>query len=170
MAIDSETLGEWLRIDAGDDPATVDLLLCSSIDYIEGLTSKIVSAANYTIEFFDLSCSELPILLEPLNTIVSVLAVLDDGSSVTLDQGTDWLNRARASQPHVTIVGELPESTVSVIVTVNAGYQSPAAVPAALRHAAAVLVAAGYDNRTDLDPKTIMAVRNLCSRWTRVLM
>lgn len=166
--VDADTLTEWLRIDSDIDSATIELLLSSATDYIEGVTGRVLAAANYQIDYDSLAPS-LPLNIAPLNSVSTVSAKLADGSSVVLTAGTDYLTQAASSAPSIMLLN-IPANTVSITVLANAGYTNAAAVPASIQHAAAVLVAASYDSRSALDPATAMTVTNLVSRYRRVMM
>ena len=164
--VDQATLEQWLRIDASVDEQTVDLLLASATDYLEGLTGQVLASANYIV-VLDPAGGFSPIGLTPFNGVLSVAALFTDGTAQTLTAGTQYTISLSGISPVISFT-ELPDGTVGVSVACNAGYTSAASVPASLQHAAAVLVAAGYDNRSALDPRTIATVDNLIQRYRAV--
>jgi uncharacterized phiE125 gp8 family phage protein len=164
--IDDDTLREWLRIDSDVDADTLAMLLASATDYIQGVTGSVLAASNYTVAYDCFGC-RLDVPLFPLNSVTGVAATLADGSSVTLDPSAYTVNLL-SYRPSILVTA--PTETVGLIVSANAGYTAQASVPASLQHAAAVLVAAGYDNRSDLDPKTLATVANLIAQYRRVFL
>jgi uncharacterized phiE125 gp8 family phage protein len=165
--IDDDTLREWLRIDSDIDADTLAMLLASATDYIQGLTGSVLAASNYTVAYDRFGC-RVDVPLFPLNSITGVTATLADGSSVTLDTSAYTVNLL-SYRPSITLV-TAPTDAVGLIVSANAGYTAQASVPASLQHAAAVLVAAGYDNRSELAPNTLATVANLIAQYHRVFL
>jgi uncharacterized phiE125 gp8 family phage protein len=165
--IDDTTLREWLRIDADVDAATLALLLASATDYIQGLTGIVLAAADFTVAYDSLSPA-MAVPLFPINTLSGVAAKLADGTSVDLDASA-YVANLYSTTPTISIL-TVPENTVAVIVSANAGYQTQASVQASIQHAAAVLVAAGYDNRSALDASTTATVAALVAQYRRVFL
>lgn len=166
--LDAATLAQWLRIDTGTDLATLDLLLASATDWIEGYTGRVMSAANYTVTF-DGCDRRLPLGVFPVNSIASVVVSHDDSTTQELTAGVDYRACLASPWPAVTILNT-SQFISGYTVTLNAGFAQLSAVPAAIQHAAAVLVGAGYDSRTALDPQTLATVCNLLSRHKRVFL
>jgi uncharacterized phiE125 gp8 family phage protein len=164
--VDDTTLRQWLRIDDAVDAETLTLQMAAATDYLEGQTGRVLAAASYTIAL-DAVEPCIALGLFPLNSVSSVVANLADGTSQTLTAGSDYRISITSQRPSLSILN-VPAKAASFLVTCNAGYTSQDAVPASLQQAAAVLVAAGYDNRSALDPKTFDTVSALISRYRAV--
>ncbi|MDG2532067.1 hypothetical protein P6144_00255 [Sphingomonas sp. HITSZ_GF] len=152
-ALTEEQLSEWLRIDSDSDALTTAMLVQSATEIVEGLTGQSLGESDFRIVFDRrMACLSLP--LDPIQTVNSV-KVAGQAVGYTLRGDTIFLDA-------------FPAGPVTVEVT--AGYGDPELVPLSLRHAIAVLVGAGYDNREAIDPKTMQTVANLCARHRRLVL
>jgi uncharacterized phiE125 gp8 family phage protein len=157
-AVSPAELETWLRIDAGSDPAAVDLLVGSATEMVEGLTSLTLGLADYRVDLAGLEyCYKLP-----LSPIVSITSVEYRDATGTMVALTDWT--LDHGYPHFeTLPAGFP------VITLKAGYPAASAIPDGLRHAIAVLVSAGYNDRETLPDATMKAVERLCARHRRII-
>lgn len=151
--VSNAQLAEWIRIDTDQDQLTVDMLLASATMMVETTTNTILAPTDVRIEFDCVACSyELPV--HPLS---QVTAVEVDG--VALDPA-GWSVRCGR-----LILTDRPASPPVVFAT--AGWS---AVPAPLAYAIAILVAAGYDSRSEVTPATLKTVEALCAPHRRLVL
>ena len=152
-AINEEQLSEWLRIEPDSDLLTTAMLLASATEIVEGVTGLTLAEGTFRIEF-SRRMAYLKLPLEPVQTITSVKV---GGETVTYTRRGDTI-----------VLDAFPMGDVTVEVT--AGYDDPELIPVSLRHAIAVIVAAGFDGREDIDPKTMKTVEWLCARHRRFVL
>lgn len=146
----------WLRLDAGQDTATISMLVASATDYVEGHTGLCLPVSTYRATFDEVQYRyRLPIA--PVQTITTVEYRDCAG---TFNPVTGWYHAA--NELHFTT---LPPG--APIVTLQAGFADRLSVPVGLRHAIAVLVSAGYNGREELSDQTIKTVHRLCARHKR---
>lgn len=151
-AVSTAELEAWLRIDAGSDPEAVNMLVGSATEYVEAITGLTLGLADYRIDFATQEyCYKLNI-----SPIVSITSVADRGgvplSGWTLEHGYLHFDSFPAFPP---------------VITLEAGYATTNAIPEGLRHAIALLVAAGFNAREDIDEKTFKTVERLTSRYRK---
>jgi uncharacterized phiE125 gp8 family phage protein len=149
-------LETWLRLDPNTDSATLDMLVTSATEIVEGITNRTIGASTYRI-VMDRRATCYPIYLTNITAVVSVKIGTDtiDGWRLA-EEGGDTL----------LILDQLPASPP--IVTISAGIGDIDHVPDCVRHAIAILVSAGYNNREDIDEATFRTVERLCARYRRV--
>lgn len=155
-AVSDADLEAWLRIDTGQDSATIAMLVGSATEYVEGVTGLVLGLAAYRIEFDEIDCAyRLPI--EPIQSITSVEYLDAEGELQPIE---DWVTaRGYLHFPSIPLGAPL--------VTVEAGYHTPETIPISLCHAIALLVSEGYNSREALSENTIKAVDRLCQRYKR---
>lgn len=149
-------IATWLRIDSGQDPETIDMLVSSATEYVEGITGLALGACTYrvTLDGID-ECYRLP--LSPIQS-VSMVQYRDRAGVLTTLDGWHYASGCIyfASYP-----------PGCPIVTLEAGYPTVQLIPSQLRHAIAVLVSAGYNGREEMTDQTVKTVANLCQRHKR---
>jgi uncharacterized phiE125 gp8 family phage protein len=156
-ALSDQDRASWLRLDEGQDAPTINMLVSSATDYVEGITGLCLGLASYRVEFDGIDCRyRLP--LAPVQSITSVEYRDLTGALQAIPDG--WF--LSGSDLHFTA---LPAGCP--IVTLTAGHPDAVSVPTALRHAIAVLVSAGYNAREELTNQTITTVDRLCQRHKR---
>jgi uncharacterized phiE125 gp8 family phage protein len=155
-ALSHAEIANWLRIDSDHEPETLNMLVGSATEYIEGLTGLSIGRSTYCVTLDGL-CDVFRLPLEPIQSVTSVEYI--DRSGV-IQPITDW---------HY-VAGYLYFATAPrgfPVVTLVAGYSDPQMVPTALAHAIAVLVSSGYNSREEMTDQTAKTVERLCQRHKR---
>jgi uncharacterized phiE125 gp8 family phage protein len=155
-ALTDAEIATWLRIDLGQEPFAIDMLVASATEYVEGITGLCLGLSTYRIALDGLDdCYRLP--LSPVQSVTSVEYRDHTGALIPI---TDW---------HF-VNGYLHFSGYTSgfpIVTIEAGYSDNTAIPVSLAHAIALLVSEGYNSRESLSDATFKAVDRLCQRYKR---
>ena len=154
-ALSDQDRSSWLRIDEGQDNSTIDMLVSSATDYVEGITGLCLGSASYSIDLDWNECRMRVLPLAPIQSITSVEYWDETGTTLPFTDWTLAANRFRYDFP------------TRLTITLVAGYSDPASVPISLRHAIAILVSAGYNGREELSDQTIKTVERLCQRHKR---
>jgi len=147
-------LEAWLRLDPNTDTSTLDMLVTSATEIVEGITNRTIAPANYRVTTDNrATCYALP-----LTNVTVIISVTVAGEPVT-----DWL--LTGDTLHLPALPASPP-----VITLRAGYPDIDLIPDAIRHAIAVLVSAGYNAREDIDAKTFQTVERLCARYRRIVL
>jgi len=168
-ALSDAELREWLRIDPSIDQFTLDMLLGSAVDFVEGQIGKVLIAADYEI---DLGCPGrvVPIGICPVNSVSISGAYATEDSVV--DDIFDDLDSALwewdSQRGLIRFLEDEPPRRIAI--RVNAGFTNVASIPDSLRHAIAILVGASYDGRVALDEKTFTTVNRLIARHRKMVL
>jgi len=153
-----EQIETWLRIDAGQDSATLYMLVNSATEYVEGVTGLQIGLCTYRVELDGLDeCYHIP--LTPIQSVSKVEYRDRDG---VLHEITGW-HFARGYLHLSDYPAGFP------IVTLAAGYENTDLIPIALTHAIAVLVSEGYNSREAVSDQTVKTVDRLCQRYKRIV-
>lgn len=144
VALADSEIREWLRIDPEVDFFSLTMLIASATNIVESITGLTIRQTGFQMT----ACAPDGVVVIPNSPIATIDAVQDATGPIT---GWTYAN-------HVLT---LPAPSMAVTIDFTCGWPTTLAIPQSIRHAIAVLVAAGYDARSEIDDQTMTTVMRL---------
>ncbi len=148
-ATEPVTLAEaklYLRVDSTAEDALITDMITAARMMAEQWLSRSLISQSWQVAFDYAISSRTRLPMGPVTAIGSVVIVNQDGSTVTVDPSTYWLNAAKnALMLNGPLVG------FQIDITYNTGYGGATAVPKPIKQGLLAHIAAMYDARGDSD-------------------
>ncbi|KXU30655.1 hypothetical protein A0J57_20135 [Sphingobium sp. 22B] len=149
LAISVEQAKEWCRIDEDAEDALVESLIRAAQEAAESYTNR--SIAPTTVEYaFDEGCKRFTVPTAPVIAISDVQLMDAEGVKEPLPDPDSYWVLLRDTGAVVTLSGQI-RGNRTLILTCDAGYADPDAIPAAIKQAIAVHVGSSYAGREGQD-------------------
>jgi uncharacterized phiE125 gp8 family phage protein len=166
-----DLIKQYLRIDRDDEDDLIEAIRSAAIEWVERTTGHLLSDRSI-VEAFD-GFARIALDAWPVTSVDSIEYRDAEGVVTLLDPASyraSLMIRPATIKPVIGSAWPLTERVDdAVMVSVTAGYATPALVPHELRQAALLVIAGLYENRATggLDGGTEKAALALCSAFRR---
>ena len=149
LAVSVEQAKLWCRIDADEEDELIEGLIRAAQDAAENYTNR--SIVPVTAEYeLDEGCRRFTLPTSPVSSVTKVELLDAEGVREPLADPDSYWVLLRDTGAVVTLSGQI-RGNRTLVVTCDAGYADPDAIPAAIKQAIAVHVGSSYAGREGQD-------------------
>ncbi len=156
----------YLRVDNTNEDTLITDLITAARMVAENWLKRSLITQSWKLAFDNAVASSVYLPMGPVNSVISVIIVNQDGSTTTVDPSQYWLNAAQnALVLNSTLTG------FRIEMSYNAGYGVAEAVPKPIKQGILGHIAAMYDSRgNDGDSRIPEQVAALYAPYREVVL